>query len=378
MVKLKFSLCIGPGRQRGAIVLVSVVLMLVMVTLVTLYTGRIQSFEHKIILNSQNQKFAFAAASAGLSQGLAELQHNKNWPLATVTGMLPNLQRFNVAASAQSIIRNSRQFLLFEMTSTGSSVDGLSTVSVSEQAIIYPLLSTVPVAPLMTDGGIDNRSTFELIANPNGAGQGVALSIWSNGGVDMLQINGLSCGFFEYTNRQCQSRAYSRLGEAGADILANDLAFPIDLFAHLFNVSLTHYPALRDEADLLLADCSALAPQTSAFIWVTGDCDIPANIQVGSVISPVILVVEEGSLSLGNGVNIYGLVFVLKDPASVISHDVLMSSTSLLTGALVANQVLGRTAGKFRVLYDYTILHLLSTEPHFLRVAKVPGSWEDS
>jgi hypothetical protein len=363
--------------QRGAIVLVSVVLMLVMITLVTLYTGRIQSFEHKIILNSQNQRFAFAAASAGLSQGLAELQKNKSWAQTTVMGMLPNQQHFSVTASEQKIIRNSRQFLFFELSATGSSVDGLSIVSVSEQAIVYSLLATLPVAPLMTDGGIDRRATFELVANPNGPGQGIALSIWSNGSVDMLQINGLSCGLFEYINNQCQSRAYSRLGQFGADILATDLTFPVDVFAHLFNLSLTHYPALRDEADILLTDCNTLASQASRFIWVTGDCDIPTNIQLGSAISPVILVVEEGSLSLDSGVNIYGLVFVLKNPVSVISHDVLMSSTSLLTGALVANQVLGRTAGKFRVLYDYTVLRLLRTDPHFLRVAKVPGSWED-
>ena len=79
-------------RQQGAIVLVTVELMLVMITLVTLYTGRIQSFEHKIALNGQNQHFAYAAASAGLSQGIAELQRNKSWPVANIDGALSNQQ----------------------------------------------------------------------------------------------------------------------------------------------------------------------------------------------------------------------------------------------------------------------------------------------
>ena len=262
MAKLQPLIGLRRARQQGAIVLVSVVLMLVMVTLITLYTGRIQSFEHKIMLNGQNQRFAFAAANAGLSQGFAELQHNKSWPQATVTGLLPNQQSFSVTASQQQIRRHTRQFLLFELIASGSSLDGLSTVSVSEHAIVYPLLASIPIAPLMIDGDIDRRATFELIANPNGAGQGIALSVWSNGSVDMAQINGLTCGKFEYVNSQCRNRAYSQQGQSGADILANDGNFPVDLIAHLFNFSLLDYAALRDHADIQLTDCNALSAQT--------------------------------------------------------------------------------------------------------------------
>ena len=365
-----------PNRQQGAIILVTVVLLLVMISLVTLHTGRIQSFEHKIILNGQNQKQAFAAANAALNQGLAELLANKSWPQGTVIGQLPNQQVFSITATERQITRNSLPLSVFELTATGSSVDQLSKVALTEQAIVYPLLVNIPVAPLMNDGGLDNRATFELIANPNGAGQGVALSVWTNGGVDMSQLNGVSCGLYEYIHQQCQSKAYSQLGLAGADILANDLDFPADVFAHLFNLPLTHYTALRDEADFLLADCSALA-QANGLIWVNGDCDIAANVQVGSVLTPVILIIEDGNLSLQNGASITGLVFVLQIPSSVISHDVFMASSCLLSGALVANQKLGRNGGKFKVLYEHNVLELLRSDLLFSRVAKVPGSWQD-
>ena len=376
MANAKLSSCLQRAPQKGAIILVTVVLMLVMITLVTLYTGKIQSFEHKIILNGQNQKFAFAAANSALNQGLAELQFNKSWPQATVAGLLSNQQGFSVTASEQPIVRNSLHFTLFELTATGSSVDGQSKVSVIEQAIIYPLLVNVPAAPLMSDGGVDRRASFEIVANPNGGGQGIALSVWSNGAVDMTQLSGVSCGWYEYTERQCHAKAYSLQGKTGADILANDVAFPLDVFAYLFNLPLIHYSALRDEADSLLADCNAIG-QVVGFIWVRGDCDIPVNTQVGKLTSPVILVVEEGNLSVDSGASITGLVFVLQAPNSVVSHDVFMSASSLLTGALVANQMLGRSAGNFRVLYDYGVLNLLSTDAQFLRVARVPGSWQD-
>lgn len=365
-----------PGRQQGAIILVTVVLLLVMISLVTLHTGRIQSFEHKIILNGQNQKQAFSAANAALNQGVAELLANKSWPQGTVIGQLPNQQVFSITATERQIMRNSRPLSIFELTATGSSVDLLSKVALKEQALVYPLLVNIPAAPLMSDGGIDNRATFELIANPNGAGQGVALSVWTNGGVDMSQLNGVSCGLYEYIRQQCQSKAYSQLGLAGADILANDLDFPTDVFAHLFNLPLIHYAALRDEADFLFADCNALVV-ASGIIWVSGDCDIPANLQVGSILTPVVLIVEDGNLSLQNGSSITGLVFVLQTPSSVISHDVFMASSSSISGALVANQKLGRSGGKFKVLYEYSVLELLRTDLLFSRVAKVPGSWQD-
>ena len=365
-----------PSRQQGAIILVTVVLLLVMISLVTLHTGRIQSFEHKIILNGQNQKQAFAAANAALNQGLAELLANKSWTQGSVVGQLPNQQVFSITATERKVTRNSLPLSVFELTATGSSVDLLSRVALTEQAIVYPLLVNIPVAPLINDGGIDNRATFELIANPNGAGQGVALSVWTNGAVDMSQLNGISCGLYEYINQQCHVNAYSQLGHAGADILANDLNFPADLFVHLFNLPLAHYAALRDEADFQLINCNTLTVE-KGLIWVNGDCDVAANVQVGSVATPVILIVENGDLILQNGANITGLVFVLQTPASILSHDVFMASSSLLTGALVANQKLGRSGGKFRVLYEHNVLELLRSDVLFSRVAKVPGSWQD-
>ena len=59
-------------NQKGAAILLTVVLLLIMVTLVTLYTGKIQSFEHQIMINTQNQKWAQLSAKAGLNQGLGD------------------------------------------------------------------------------------------------------------------------------------------------------------------------------------------------------------------------------------------------------------------------------------------------------------------
>ena len=66
MNRVGFRKGLANARQHGAVVLLTVVLLLIMVTLVTLYTGKIQSFEPRIIVNEQNQKWARAAAKSGL------------------------------------------------------------------------------------------------------------------------------------------------------------------------------------------------------------------------------------------------------------------------------------------------------------------------
>jgi Tfp pilus assembly protein PilX len=103
MNKLLSIVSFRAQNQKGAAILLTVVLLLIMVTLVTLYTGKIQSFEHQIVINTQNQKWAQASAKAGLNQGLAMLNVNKVWPDSEVSGNLDDNSTFTVSAISEDL-----------------------------------------------------------------------------------------------------------------------------------------------------------------------------------------------------------------------------------------------------------------------------------
>jgi hypothetical protein len=363
--------------QQGAIVLVTVVLLLVMVTLVTLYTAKIQSFEHKIMLNSQNQKLAFTAAEAGIMRGLAELQQNKDWPAQAINEVLAGQEHFSVNAGKQTIVRHSREMKLFELSSVGISADGLARSTIKQQVMVYPLLTQIPRAALLVAGGLNKQTSFELVANPNGAGEGVALTVWTSGNIDMASITGFTCGLQEYQDGQCKTHSYSSSLRWYEDVLFNDPEFPSDVFAHLFNVSFQHNMAMRGDAEQVLSTCNVLSQQTSGVVWVDGECNINVGLAIGSPSHPLLLFVNDGSLRLGQGSRIHGLIVMLKQVSTVASYDVFIPASSAVYGAIVANYELGSLAGSLRVIYDKDSLSTLVNSAEFLRVATVPGSWHD-
>ena len=190
MNKLKLNSAYCAANQKGAAILLTVVLMLIMVTLVTLYTGKIQSFEHLIVVNTQNQKWALAAAKAGLNQGLAILKVNKDLPNVEVPGNLDDSSTFIISAISEDLTGNRK---LVTINSMGSSADGLAKATVIEQSLVYPILLNAPPAPLMVQHGFNSGSEFELAANPDGLGIAAPLSLWSDAEVTMSGTSHHSC-----------------------------------------------------------------------------------------------------------------------------------------------------------------------------------------
>lgn len=366
-----------PTYQRGAVVLVTVVLLLVMITLVTLYTGRIQSFEHRIILNSQNQVYAFSAAESGLAEGIAHLQDNKTWPSSNLTGLLSNNHSFSVSAVRQDLMRDNMNMHLFTLSATGGSADGLAQRTIVQQVLMYPLLVNIPAAPLIMLDGLNGNLEFEIVANADGAGDGVALSMWTNALLDQQALSGISCGLQEWNDGACATKAYSKTNAIGNDIVAQSATFPSDLLAHFFNVTQTDYQVLRNKANNIAMNCDSLSPQSTGLIWIDGNCQLLTGLSIGSVLSPIILVVYGGNLTIGDNVEVHGMVLFLKPTSSAFNHAVSFAATSILKGAFISNQAITLNAGILRVIYDSNIFSALLTNPNFMRVAKVPGSWRD-
>ena len=255
--------------SRGAVVLTAVILLLVLATLVTLYTGRVKSFESQITLNTQNRMLAFNVAEAGLMRALGTLGEDPQWDGAAVNEALPSGGNFTVFATWQDIFRADDLLNLVTMQSTGTSPDGLSTVTVQEQGLIYSILANPPDVPLIVAGGMAVGGNFEVVANPNGGGEGVPLSIWTDQNVDLNNGSGTTCGLQEFNDGECGSSPYSEAGFKDMDILDNDPDFPDDLLAYLFNVPEAEWQNLRDDAEQRLTNCDTL-DANSSFCVFTG------------------------------------------------------------------------------------------------------------
>jgi hypothetical protein len=361
-------------RQKGAAILLTVVLLLIMVTLVTLYTGKIQSFEHQILLNTQNQIWAHTSAKSGLNQGLAILNVNKVWPGVEVTGSLEDSSTFIISALSENLPGN-RQ--LVTMTAIGRSADGLAEATVEEQSLVYPILLNPPLAPLMVQHGVTSEGEIEIVYNPVGLGISDPFSMWSDTGVSLLGTNHHSCKLSDFSVGNCSTNSYSDLSIKLADIADDSAAFPADLASYLFNISSNEWIQLQQQSDFVLADCDSLDIGSWGVIWINGDCEVSASTTIGSESDPIILVIFDGNVQFHEDVVMYGLMFSFKPFGSVKELDISMQGDSAVFGAIVANFQLGVTSELTRVIYEADVMEQLQQNTKLQRVARVPGSWHD-
>jgi hypothetical protein len=361
-------------NQKGAAILLTVVLLLIMVTLVTLYTGKIQSFEHQIMLNSQNQKWAQAAAKSGLNQGLAMLNVNKTLPAAEILGVLDDNSSFTISAISEKL-PGSRQ--LVTIKASGKSSDGLAKATIVEQSLVYPILFNQTPAPLMVKHGFSDEGEFELVVNPDGLGIGTPLSFWSDTVTLLSGSLHHSCILSEFYEGNCSVNAYSNHSLKLSDIADGSATFPSDLVSYLFNIPSEEWTQLQQQADFVLADCDPLDIGSWGVIWVNGDCEVSSSTQIGSESKPIILVVFDGSVVFQDDVVMYGLMFSFKPDESIKVLDINMQKNSAVFGSIVANHQLGTKNGSTRVVFLADVMQKLQDSTNLQRVARVPGSWHD-
>ncbi|MDF2178217.1 hypothetical protein P2G88_08125 [Aliiglaciecola sp. CAU 1673] len=365
------------SKQHGAMLLISVVLLLIMALAVSMYTGRVKTQEQRILLNEQNYRIAFNAAESGVARALGILSEEPSWNGAAVVNLLGNNASYAVNGASQQVPRQSSTVTLVTLNAQGNSPDGLATVNVQEQAMLYTVLANPPDAPLIVAGGLNVGGNFEVAANPNGGGTGVPLSIWTDQLVDMNNGSGTTCGLHEHQNGTCSTAPYSEKGFKDLDIVDNDPGFPTDLMEYLFNVPEADWSQLRTDADLRLNSCAALGPASVGLIWVDGNCTINANNVVGSVTDPVILIVTDGDITMNGGATLFGIVFSFRKPSTVANFEINMIGGATVNGVVASNHPVGHANGTYNAVYDADVLSAIEQHDAFMRVARVPGSWRD-
>lgn len=360
--------------NKGAVILLTVILLLIMMTLVTLYTGKIQSFEHQIMVNTQNQKWAQASAKYGLNQGIAIINVNKAWSGLTVSGSLDDNSAFIISAITE-VLPGSRK--LITIKANGKSADDLAHASVAEQLLVYPILFNLPPAPLMVKHGFSHVGEFEVVPNPDGLSISTPLSLWSDAFITLTGSRHHSCILSEFNKDNCSTNTYSDHSIKQNDIADESDSFPTDIFGYLFNIPATQWTQLQQQADFVLANCDTLDVDSYGVIWIVGDCNVSASRQIGSKSEPIILIIFDGNVEFQEDVVMHGLLFSFKPAASIKTLDINMQNNSAVFGVIISNYQLGTKMSLTRVVFQADVIKNLQASKILQRVARVPGSWHD-
>lgn len=416
-----------PRRQRGYATLGIGVVLLLMLTLMTIYLSKSGIMDLRSSADKARYAEALAAAEARVDTGVAWMSVDANrksltpstWALCndgSITSALPGAVtasawqtaygsdsdgdgsvdwrcqcRLASAAGAVTTCGTDTVYMATPSTSPGSvyfvvaggqSADGSANVAVKQGLYlvnsIFPGASNGP-PPLMGAGNVPLNGNFTVVANPNAGGQGVPVSIWSKIEIDAPQGSSASCGAEEYVGGNCTT-TMSKKDVKGIDIVDNDTTyFPPDMFAYVFGVSSANYTLVKSQATPV-TDCGSLNAASTGVLWAASDCTIPSNTTVGSVDHPVVLVVESSNFKMNANSTLYGAIFAF-DPNGN-AGEMTMNGGATLYGTILSNDTVEmgiNINGTFNLIYDVTTMTAILDpgENFFKMIARLPGSWAD-
>ncbi len=361
---------------RGFATLTVTLLVIVFVTGLSLMSGKILVAEQRVAANEMRYREAMAAAQGGLEAALARLKTDRTWR-TTVSASGSTLYTASFAADTPITIGSVTQPAV-NITSVGSSVDGGASATVRQQVIVVSVVARNPDSPMLVVGGLSVGGNFQLVANPNGGGAGVPLSVWTDKAVDLSKASGETCGLQEWQDGTCSSSPYSsaKTGK-GPDILDSDPNFPKDMLNYIFGVPDTAagMATLEGRAKAILSGCSSLNASSTGFYIVDGECKPSGT--VGSAAAPVVVLLRNGDLVLGANIKLHGLLFAYDSDPATLDYDIKMNGTASVNGALISNYPPGKANGTYNAVYDPAALNTIQIGQQFITVSRIPGSWRD-
>ena len=407
------------NRQRGVSLIVTL-LISVLLSLLALYGAGILVQDTRSAANDFRAREAMTAAESGVEQGYSLMIANRNfiktigldlnadgattgtnesgwtvctandapcktirsgdrtnWRYLTITAGLvnaPTAGSFTLFLLTPKVGDSSG--LVYNIVAIGKSADTTSTSVVKQGVYFYPLIFGDIGAPMAAAGNIPLGGNFSIVTNANGGGSGQALSAWtketisSSGSTDRCYVGELLSG------GNCPSS--SDLDKSGPGVCDDDLCqdanFPDDLFKYLFGVPRADYQKIKNKATVL-ANCSSLTSASSGLIWVTGNCNPPGN--VGTTDNPVFLVAE-GDVTLNSGDQIYGFLFLFKEPLPGAAPKLTANGNATIHGAIFASDNIDlQLTGGFVLKYDATVLGNLKKGTSGRGLGRIPGAWSD-
>lgn len=361
--------------SKGYATLTLTVLLLAVIILVTLYTARFKVQEQRIMRNHQAAQEANLIADAALEQTIMVIDDDRTDLNRTFTGTIAGASYTATLAATRYEDTPRGDVDIVDITIQAQSADGRGRRQVQQQVAVLPLLRSAPDTPVAIRGSMNVSGSFEVVANPNGGGDGVPLSIWTSGDVD-INGNGTTCGQQEFAEGNCASLPFSERGDHGVDILDNDPNFPSDLLEYLFGVPEAEWENLRAMATARYDNCDSLDLNSTGLIWINGSCTLNTA-QVGTEANPVALVVQDGNVTMNGSITVYGMVFSFTTPGETTNYDLKMNGGARIEGAVMANRDPDLSNGNLTARYNESVLTNIVTNDAFRRIYRVGGSWHD-
>lgn len=419
-------------KQRGATLVITLITV-ALLAILAVYGVGMSVMDQRSTANEFRAKEASLAAESGVEQAIAHVNVNrkqiKSWTWTDCDGtetvppcsIIPAVDRASwkhrTVPTGQVVQPTSGTYtlhlmtpksganknLLFNLVSEGVSADGTAQNVTKLGAYFFPLIVRDVDAPMLAAGSITFNGNFSVVTNPNGAGEGVPLTAWSNSNISIASGSPTTCQLDEFLSTdstyvtqtddngntlemcaQCTcptSGAISKNGVEGVDILDKDggvganadtTTFPSDMFEYLFGVKTADYALIKNQATVI-ANCDGLNTSSSGLYWVTGNCQPPGD--VGSFAAPVMVVVE-GTSKINANNYFFGILFAFStDPAATLSMD--LNGTPTLYGAVMTNANVTLSNGTYKMRFDANVLKNLALNPAGRGLAKIPGSWAD-
>jgi hypothetical protein len=303
--------------QRGAATLVMTVVILLLVTMVGIYTGRTVVFESKVSANDFRSRQAFEAAESGLSRAIAYL------------------------SSRGGADKNSDGIIDPVFDADGDGVGDVGNVTFGDNSgATVDALPNPPGNPLTTKGLVDVDDSA-TIHNPEGNS-----TIWSGSDVALGSNNSTATNIANPTDvgyptcmdtpMTCSTTRSSNKVAVGLDVIEYDSTLANltteEMFKNFFGLSMENYKASRVTLNVAAANVNNLSTDSAnpgvdlavgEVVWVEGDaviennttvgCEVPTN---GGAACPIAnmdpsIVIINGNLATSGTPSFNGIVYVI-------------------------------------------------------------------
>ncbi|MGU5661004.1 MULTISPECIES: PilX N-terminal domain-containing pilus assembly protein [Aeromonas] len=362
-------------RHAGFTTFTVTLLLILILVGISLLVGKLMVADRKISVNEVQYRQALALAELGIADGMGRVSIDPAWRSSSGISVSAAQGTYLLkATSAAAVTVDTLEVTPVVLRAEATLADGLGKAEVQVQVAGYSLMADSKAVPLM-GLGIEIGGNFDIVANPNGGGPGVPLSVWSK---EPVTGNGdwKTCHLGDFSGG-CGA-ALSDSKNIGPDIKANDPTFPPDLLWYLFGEPDTAegWANMIDKAVAAPPDssCGSLGPASTGIYIVQGNCVLPDV--TGSASAPVVLIVKDGDLTLNADKDFNGIIFVYSstDPSP---YDVKATGNATINGALILNTPPKNLNGTFDLIYDQTVLSSIQNGVSFQATKMVPGSWRD-
>lgn len=414
-------------QHRGVATLTITVVLLVLTTIVVIMASRVGILDLRMSANQTRHKEAFAVAEAGLDFAVQRFARefklnfdgtNSGTVTASLATIVTNSQiaspttttggtpGSNEAYFTATIVASGASFgsiPVYTVRATGIGSDGTGTATVQRQiTMAYVFGGTIPDVPVIVGGAVGTGGNFNIVANPNGGGAGIPVSVWSSGNITATAASATCYAqYYDGNNAQCSNpsgntenisngtspaTAISTYNTTYPDLLPNDPNFPTDIFNFIFGVQQADWATKKNEAasnGQLVSSCAPIATAGAnagnnfTLWWVAGNCSFSGNTTIGSPSNPVIIVIDDHALQVSGNVKIYGIVYLFNNPDDVATPSASLTGTTEIIGSFISDMGGAAMSGSYSVVYDPNIVTAFKSEGSNYNFSYIPASWRD-